>query len=349
MPPRMTALKKYQRLESPGLWRETSASQRREVVVAFRKASLVLFDPRTETPLSHWSLPAVERRNPGELPALFSPGEDAEESVEIEDADMIAAIEKIRSVVRRRAPRPGRLRSTILGGMLLAVVSVGVIFLPETIYTHTARVLPHTTRAALGMAALTDIQRLTGAACATPKGSAALDRMSERLYGVAGPDIFVLPEGLTHPAHLPGPIALLPAAAVLGQQTPEATAGFVLAAGLRADAVDPMVPLLRHAGFMATVRLLTSGVLPAGALAGFGEVFLATPDQPPSDESMLAAFQAAKLSSTPYGFALDASGETTLGLIEADPWRSGTPDPILRSEEWQALQAICTGQVPAQG
>lgn len=345
----MTALKKYQRLESPGLWRETSASQRREVVVAFRKATMVLFDPRTETPLSHWSLPAVERRNPGEMPALFSPGEDAEESVEIDDADMIAAIEKVRSVVRRRTPRPGRLRGTILGGMLLAVLSIGVIFLPETIYTHTARVLPHATRAALGMAALTDIQRLTGAACSTPKGTAALGQMSERLYGVAGPAIFVLPEGLTHPAYLPGPITLLPAAAVQGQRTPEATAGFVLAAGLRGTAVDPMVPLLRHAGFMATVRLLTTGVLPAGALAGFGEVFLATPDQPPKEDALLAAFQTAKLSSAPYGYALDPSGETTLGLIEADPWRSGTPDPILRAEEWEALQAICTAAVQGQG
>ncbi len=345
----MTALKKYQRLESPGLWRETSDSQRLEVVVDFRKATLVLFDPRTETPLSHWSLPAVERRNPGEVPALFSPGDEAEESVEIDDADMIAAIEKVRSVVRRRTPRPGRLRGTILGTMLLAVVAVGVIFLPETIYTHTARVLPHATRAALGTAALVDIQRLTGAACSTPKGTAALGKLSERLYGVAGPAIFVLPEGLTHPAHLPGPITLLPAAAVQGQRTPEATAGFVLAAGLRANGVDPMVPLLRHAGLMATVRLLATGVLPAGALAGFGEVFLATPDQPPGDEAMLAAFQTAKLSSAPYGYALDASGETTLGLIEADPWRSGTPDPVLRAEEWDALKAICTAPLPGQG
>lgn len=345
----MTALTKYQRLESPGLWRETAAAQRREVVVAFRKATLVLFDPRTETPLSHWSLPAVERRNPGEVPALFSPGEETEESVEIDDADMIAAIEKVRSVVRRRIPRPGRLRGTILAGMLLSVVAVSVIFLPETIYTHTARVLPHATRTALGMAALTDIQRLTGAACATPKGTAALATMSERLYGVAGPAIFVLPEGLTHPAHLPGPITLLPVSAVQGQRTPEATAGFVLAAGLRAETVDPMVPLLRHAGLMATVRLLATGVLPAGALAGFGEVFLATPDIPPGDEAMLAAFRDAKLSSAPYGYALDASGETTLGLIEADPWRSGTPDPILRTEEWDALMAICAEQPPAQG
>jgi hypothetical protein len=70
----MTALKKYQRLESPGLWRDTPEAQRREVVVAFREASLVLSDPRTELALSHWSLPAVERLNPGTLPALYGPG-----------------------------------------------------------------------------------------------------------------------------------------------------------------------------------------------------------------------------------------------------------------------------------
>ena len=36
----MTALKKYQRLESPGLWRDPPDEQRREVVVAFRDAML---------------------------------------------------------------------------------------------------------------------------------------------------------------------------------------------------------------------------------------------------------------------------------------------------------------------
>jgi len=70
----MTALKKYERLESPGLWRDTPGGQRREVIVAFREATLVLSDPRTDSPLSHWSLPAVERLNTGALPALYGPG-----------------------------------------------------------------------------------------------------------------------------------------------------------------------------------------------------------------------------------------------------------------------------------
>ena len=47
----MTALSKYQRLESAGLWRQDADAQRRDVVVNLGDASLVLSDPRSEMPL----------------------------------------------------------------------------------------------------------------------------------------------------------------------------------------------------------------------------------------------------------------------------------------------------------
>ncbi len=61
----MTALTKYARLETTGLWRETPDGQRREVIVRMGDATLMLTDPKSETVLSHWSLPAVRRQNPG--------------------------------------------------------------------------------------------------------------------------------------------------------------------------------------------------------------------------------------------------------------------------------------------
>ena len=91
---RSTALKKYQKLESPGLWREAPELQRREVVVAFGEASLTLSDPRTDSALSHWSLPAVERLNPGETPALYSPGRDALETLELDSSVTEAKVDK---------------------------------------------------------------------------------------------------------------------------------------------------------------------------------------------------------------------------------------------------------------
>lgn len=339
----MTALKKYQRLESPGLWRETPDAQRREVVVAFREATLVLFDPRTEVPLSHWSLPAIERLNGTELPALFAPGAEADESLEIEDSMMVAAIEQIRTAVHRRTPRPGRLRGSILGGGLLAVLAVAVIFLPDTMKKHTASVLPSATRLAIGTAALADIARLTGTPCSTPLGTRALGLMSERLFGAGAPTVLVLRDGLKVPAHLPGRITLLPKDLVAGAAGPDALAGYVLAETERGIATDPLVGVLDHAGLIATVRLLATGTLPDGALDGYGEVFLRHTPAPVPDEVMLAAFQTAQVTSAPYGYALDPTGEKTLGLIEADPFRKGSPRPVLDRTDWEALQAICTG------
>ncbi|MFZ1345456.1 MAG: hypothetical protein WAS32_00905, partial [Tabrizicola sp.] len=88
----MTALRKYQRLECGGLWRETPQDQRREVLVRFGDATLVLSDPKSGAAVSHWSLPAIERINKGQEPAIFAPGSDASESLELDDSDMIAAL-----------------------------------------------------------------------------------------------------------------------------------------------------------------------------------------------------------------------------------------------------------------
>lgn len=339
----MTALKKYQRLESPGLWRETPDAQRREVVVAFREATLVLFDPKTDTPLSHWSLPAIERLNGSDIPAIFAPGEAAEESLEIDDSMMVAAIEQIRVAVHRASPRPGRLRGTILGGGLLAVVAVATIFLPDAIRTHTATVLPSATRLAIGTAALADVARLTGTPCSTPLGTRSLGLMADRLLGAAAPTLLVLREGVTAPANLPGRITLLPRTLVETSASPDALAGVVLAQTERAKAQDPLVDVLDHIGLIATVRLLATGTLPEGAVDGYGEALLRQTPPPVADEVLLAAFQSAQVSSAPYGYAVDPTGETTLGLIEADPYRKGSPRAVLDLPDWEALRTICAG------
>ena len=95
----MTALKKYQKLECSGLWRESAVGQRREVIANLGETSLILADPKRDTALAHWSLPAVKRLNPGEMPALFAPGPSDGETLEIDDHDMIAALETVRAAM----------------------------------------------------------------------------------------------------------------------------------------------------------------------------------------------------------------------------------------------------------
>ena len=64
--------------------------------------------------------------------------------------------------------------------------------------------------------------------------------------------------------------------------------------------------------------------------------------EPVSDEPLLDRFRNAGVPSSPYAYALDPTGESVLGLIEADPWPKGPPSPVLSDEDWLHLQDICT-------
>jgi hypothetical protein len=336
----MTALTTYQRLEGGGLWRDTPGAQRREVVVCFGDTSLVLKDPRSDVPLAHWSLPAILRENPGILPALYAPGADADESLELTDADMIAALDTVRRAVVQAQPRPGRLRLFILLGLAATVAAGAVFWLPGALRAHTASVVPATARADIGLAALDDLSRLTGGPCTNRPGQAVLAGLSERLFGPQDtPILLVMRDGVSRPMHLPGGFILLPQSVLA--TSGEVIAGAALAEAERAVQADPLLPLLAHAGFRATLTLFTTGALPDGAVAGYAEGVLRAPAALLADDLLLARLKGANVPSSPYAFALDPSGAATLGLIEADPFRGQTPPPLLPAADWANLQAIC--------
>ncbi|MDA0961937.1 MAG: hypothetical protein O2898_03345, partial [Proteobacteria bacterium] len=139
----MTALKKYQRLEATGLWRPAPGEQRREVIVSVGDATLVITDTKDQ-PLAHWSLAAIERQNPGERPAIYSPDGDPGETLELAEGEdqMIRAIEKLRSAIERSRPHPGRLRLVSVGLSCLAVVALAVFWLPGAMLRHATEVVP---------------------------------------------------------------------------------------------------------------------------------------------------------------------------------------------------------------
>lgn len=339
----MTALQEYQRLECTGLWRGAPEGQRREVIVSFGDATLVIAEARSGRALAHWSLPAVVRLPGLGTPTRYAPAPDADEELEIDDDAMVAAIAKVHHLIAARRPHPGRLRSVLLGAGLAAVAGVLVFWVPGALVRHTASSLPFAKRQEIGRAALADLTRLTGTPCAAAEGQAALARLHDRLLGVAG-EIFVVPDGLDRSVALPGGIVVLSRALVEAPDTPDVAAGEVLAADLGAKIADPMVALLRHAGFRATLTLLTTGDLPKGAVTGFGEAVLGKPRPRLPDRALLERFAAAGVAATPYAYSLDPSGESVLTLIEADPYRDRAPDrPVLGDSDWVALQGICGG------
>lgn len=335
----MTALEQYARLESMGVWRESPAAQRRDVIVAFGKATLVI-SHRGESPLAHWSLAAVRRLNPGEAPALYSPGADAAETLEIEDETMVTAIEKVRSLIARRRPQAGRLRGGLLLAFAALVLALAVFWVPGALLRHTVAVLPPSLRAEIGAELLAAITRVSGRPCGTERGDAALTRLSARLLGRSG-RIIIVPDGVRAVQHLPGGIFLAGRDLVEDHESPDVLAGYLLAETLRREAADPMARLLREVGILATVRLLTTGALPADRLATYGERLLTAPGTPVDDEALLARFAAAGVPSKPYAYALDITGETSLRLIEADPMAKGGAAPVLADADWVSLQGIC--------
>lgn len=335
----MTALKKYARLESTGLWREAPQDQRREVVVRLGEATLMLVDPRSEAVLSHWSLPAVQRLNPGTRPALFAPGTDIDETLELSDDEMIGALKTVSAAVARATPRPGRLRGLMIGGATLAVLGAAAWALPGALVSHTASVVPPAKRAEIGQRALDDVTRLTGAPCDGELGLPALGRLAERIFGPQDtPILYILPEGLDRPAHLPGGVILLPRSLTLAQ-SPDALAGAALAEGEAARRDDPMLPILDHVGLRATFDLLTSGDLPATALQGYGEVFLRTTAPPLPAADLAAAFEEAQVPLSAYADWLGTvEGQA---LKAADPFKGLIPSPLLPDDDWIALQGVC--------
>ncbi|WP_149142637.1 hypothetical protein [Gemmobacter caeruleus] len=338
---RSTALKQFTKLEATGLWREAPELQRREVVVSFGESSLTISDPRSESALSHWSLPAVERLNPGERPALFAPGQDALETLEIEDALMIEALERVRDALSSARPRPGRLRGSFVLIVSAAIALAMVTLAPGALVSHTASVLPPATRLGIGRMALADLSRVAGAPCTDPTGQGALDRLSTRLFGPIAPQILVLRDGAAQALHLPGGIITLHRDLIEKAPGPEIAAGYILAEAERATASDPVLPALRHAGFIATLRLLTTGALPPDALEGYGQALLLTPPADLPADTLLRRFGDEGIPATPYARSVDPTGETTLALIEADPMKGRAALPLMPDSDWLGLQAIC--------
>jgi hypothetical protein len=340
---RVTALKRYARLECPGLWRAAPDAQRVDVVVSFGDASLVICDT-ADRPLSHWSLAAVARVNPGEAPALYTPSAEATELLEIDDDSMVDAIETVRRAVLRARPRGGRLRAAGLAACLAGVLAAIVWWLPDALVRHAVAIVPEASRQEIGARLFDALQRVTRPPCRGPRAERALAAVAGRLApGVPGriASLVVVPDGVAQALALPGGRIVAGRALVEDHENPEVLAGYVLAEAVRAGRAPPLADLLERSGTVATIRLLTTGHLPDAALERYAEARLTERATPPPTEALLAAFAAAGLPSTPYAHARDVTGETVLPLLEGDPMRGRTAAPLMSDGDWVALQNVC--------
>ena len=242
----MTALHQYERLESGGLWRADLNSQRRDVTVSFGNATLVIADGAGR-PLTHWSLPAVIRQNPGQLPAIYTPDEAADETLEIEDDLMIGAIEKVLKTLAKSRPHRGRLRQVITLGIVAGTAALAVFWLPGALLNQTVSVVPASKRAEIGATVLGHVQKLTGPRCRN--ADAALGMLHARVFGAdADGRIVVLPQLSQGAVPMTGGIIALDRRIIENADDPAVAAGYIIAAGLSGEQTDPLAKILRSVG-----------------------------------------------------------------------------------------------------
>lgn len=343
----MTALTQFQRLEAEGLWHPAGDGSARPVVVSLGEATITLADPGSDRPLTHWALAAMCRVDAGRGPAVYLPGApatqtgEADERLEVHDPLMIDAIARVHRAVAARRRRPGRLRGGLmLAGLGLLVVATG-LWLPDALVRHAARITPPAEAARIGAALLQDMETRTGPECRRAGGMSVLRHFAPKLLG---PDarVAVVPARLGHAIRLPGHLYVIGDDLIGAAAGPEAAAGHLLAAAVAQGDTDVLGQAVGRAGARAALTMLTTGHMPAAALAGQGTAILDAPPPRPAEEALLQRFADVGLSSEPYARSLDPTGETVLGLIEADPFRGAAPPaPLLTETQWLALREIC--------
>ena len=341
----MTALTKYDRLEAAGLWRAAPDQQRVDVVVCIGDATLTIKDMRDQA-LTHWSLAAIDRANPGKRPALFHPEGDASETLEIaaDEDEMIRAIEKLRKAVERARPRKGRLRGLLSAGLLAAGLAAAVVLLPDALVDQALKVVPNVKRAEIGNALLTQMQPATGVPCNGGAAHQSLIALTQRLTTDEGPTyLAVMRAGVSDAIHIPGGVILLSRTLVEDYESPDVLAGYIIAEQTRRATRDPLRHLLENAGMLATLRLLTTSRLPASAIEAHAKLLLTEKPAQIAMEQLIARFKQQNVPSSPYGYAVDVTGEQTLGLIEADPVSQANQNEVLPDAAWVRLQTICDG------
>ena len=304
-------------------------------------ATLVITDMNDQA-LTHWSLAAVQRENPGTRPALYFPDGDPGETLELttNEAEMIDAIETLRRAIEKARPHPGRLRWLSVVVSVAVVAALLILWLPGAMREHSLRVVPQVKHDALGRTLLARIERVSGKQCRDRASVAALSQLSQRLD--TGP-IAILPNMTRASLHLPGGLIVISSALVEDYEEPDVVAGYIVTEKLRQDVGNPLRDLLRAVGLRENFRLLTTGDIADEALNAYAEHLMISPPSPLDAAAQLAAFEATGLRSTPYAYARDITGETTLPLIEGDPMSGREPVLLMSDAHWLRLQNICGG------
>ena len=332
----MTALDKFERLESLGLWKENKTSQKKEVIVSFGKASLVLSDNK-DTPLTHWALGALEIRAADNERMIYAPDKNGFETLEITDPTMNRAIAKVRKSIRKPKSYRGRIRlfSTILIAFCLCLLAA--FWFPNALTDYTTQIVSNAKAREIGARLMPHINQYAGQPCQTSNTDPVIRKLENRLIKTSGNTLFIADLGARYSTHLPGGIILTNRILLKDFTGPEVLAGFVLMERTLQDSDPALHALFAEAGPVAMLSFLVTGNISDAILSTFAKNQMTKPLVLPDTQTLLALFKTVDISSTPFANALNNQE------LAADDPIKGPFKPILTDPEWLTLQSICEG------
>ena len=338
----MTALKTYERLECTGLWRLDQETQRREVVVSFGHASLVLTNIQNK-PLTHWSLAAIEMHKGEAGQTILIPGEDSHETLEISDKIMLDAISQVQKAILKNHPHPGRLRKILTITFLSLLTFIGLFWAPQAIERYAVKMLPQIKRVELGQAIASQIGNIAGPFCQGPDGTTAAAQLATRLSTGEPLKFLILPGHRDNVVTLPGGIVILFETMMTQTNDPKVLVGKILSARAEKTRDDPLNRLMSGAGPLTALRLIASSELSGKQLNELAKIALSSTTVKITAEELLAEFKTMEVNSTPYAKSEFTDDDPTrLELIAQDPYPAGATRIVLEDGAWLVLQTICT-------
>ncbi len=332
----MTALKKFERLESLGLWKKTQTSQKKEVIVSFGDASLVLSDSH-DTPLSHWALDAIEIRAIDDERVIYTPDRDGFETLEISDPTMNYAINKLCKAIHKPKSQRGRIRLLSTGLIIVLFSLLAFFWLPGALADYATRVVSDAKAREIGAKLMPYITQYSGQPCRLDVTDPIIRKLEKRLVEDSRNTVFIVDLGARYSIHLPGRLILANRSLVENFPEPEVLSGFVLMEKALQDKAPALRSLFLQAGTIATLSFLVSGTIDDKILANYAKNRMAKPMILPDAKILLKRFKAADISSTPFARVLN-----NRVLENGDPVK-GEYQPILTDPEWLELQSICEG------
>lgn len=331
----MTALKKFDRLESIGLWKKDELAQRIEVIVSFGNSTLVLSD-KNENPITHWSLAAIIRLGSNQDYVVFSVDKDCSESLEINDSTMIMAIDEICLKIQKTRPKHGRLRIFISSIVLIGFILSGIFWLPKATARYAAKVIPETKVEEISALSLKYISQIFGPVCSTVRGERSLRFLEERLLKNSKSRIFITKMEQRKSALLLGGNILISDSVLKNQIGAELLASYVLLETIESKKQEFLYDLFLSIGVKATIIFLTTGEINSNKLSQFSQDRILRKRSLPEAKKLLNLLNDLEVSSKSF-----VNEEPYYRQSEISEHSTEDFEPLLRDVDWLELQQIC--------